>query len=223
MPEIVFPPPGPVTAAPRVPGLISRLTDLAGLDLADPLSLLVDGHRELCARAEWLQATLNFGPTVAGQQAYDVPSNVEKYLRVAVNAVPFHKVDEAQVQWTNDGVLVYLVESGSGAYYSMSDAAGVEKLVLFPTPGVDGQAISVTSVLTPPDITEDVNPVTPIRFDCFIFAWAGWKAYEAQQDNPEMGAYYAQQFEDGVAQLRLLRYSRAGREPFVAKVAGRTA
>lgn len=184
------------------------------------MGYLADGHRELCVRSEWLQGTVDFGPTVAGQAAYPYPDNVDHILRVAVAGVPYSPAAEDVVQWISDGQLIAEVPTGGGLYYETTDDAGVQSLGLYPVPASDGVTIGVKSVLTPPDLSDSQDPVTPQRFDRYIEAYAKGNAFESLEDNPEDAAVYWQRFDQGVADLTALRVGRMGREPWTARVVG---
>lgn len=174
----------------------------------------------MCVRSEWLQGTVNFGPTVIGQAGYAYPTNVDHVLWVAVNGVPYSPADEKSVDWINDAVLAVKAPPGAGLYYETTDASGAQSVALYPVPSAAGQAISVKSVLTPPDIGASQEPVFPQRFDRFIEAYVKANAFEGLEDNPEDASVYWQRFDAGVADLAALRTGRLGREPWQARVIG---
>jgi hypothetical protein len=219
MPELVLDDIGPGLTLAE---MVDELNTLGGLDLTTVQAhrLLNEGNRELTVRGEWRRAELELGPTVAGQESYEVPNGVARIRKLYVNGRQFVPIDEAQATKLK---LNDLLLRSYGAYWlSFQDA--VESVSLYPAPSTADLPIMATVALYPPDLIEDEQePIVPNDYRRAIVDYAAALAYGYQEDNPELRVFHMDEFDKAVAKLRRHRYTRGAAGPVQMRVTGYTA
>jgi hypothetical protein len=204
----------------------NRVRGLAGLTKATPDEvdeLLNEGHKELCARSEWLRARVSIGSTVANEADYALPASVYKPLKVYVDGALFSPTDEDEVDGLtqSDGGLTL---ASRGLWELTQDAAGAEFVTLYPPPGTAGLAITSSAVVYPDDLEDDGDPFR-VPDDFFIgpVNYAFSKIYGGTEDNTDLAEYYEQKFENTVTRLGQHRRSRRGHGEVRMRIEGWTA
>lgn len=174
-------------------------------------------------RSEWTRKRVTLATTVAAQATYDLPASFdrahgERILEVTVNGTEYSLGDAETVRNLNNGDQ-YL--RGSGIYYTDWDEEGNETITVYPAPSSDGLTISALCVMEPDEMEDGADePWVPARFRWAIVDYAAAKAFGADEDNPEMRAFYEQEFDRKAAELTMLRYSREGRKAAQMQVEG---
>ena len=185
--------------------LRTSFDDLVGLDLDDDErdSLLNQAHRKLAAESEWYRATIELGPTVADQAAYDLPSDVYRVLSLKVSGRTYAPSDDQTAENLTQGLLRL---NANGLWYRTFSAANVEQVSLYPVPGTAGLTISAQVVERPALMDDDADvPVVPEEQRQAIVDGACAVAFAGAEDNIELRAFYQEQFEIAKMELRRLR------------------
>lgn len=201
--------------------LRSDVDELAGLDLeeAERDRLINEAVADLCIRTEWTRATVNLGPTVAGQEDYDIPPEVNRVLKLSVGGVPYTRGSEAQKELLDLGDL--RLRGRGGLFWSSFGPTGIEQVSLYPAPQSPGQPINALSVIYPEPMTEDTDePPVPREFRSAILDWVCAYAQGYQEDGLEARAFFQQEFDRKASSLKALRNSRVGRGPAQMQIAG---
>jgi hypothetical protein len=197
---------------------------LAGLTKATPAeidTLINEGHKELCVRAGWTRANLELGPTVIGQAAYALGATVYGPLKVKVNGVPYDPSSEQEADRIIDGDLRL---ASDGIFWISQDAAGVESVSIYPTPGTAGLSIIANAVVYPAELVDEDDPVrVPDDFVKGIRAYVKSQVYSATEDDEDRAQIQTQAFENEVIRLRQHRFSRVGQGNVHMKIEGWTA
>lgn len=200
--------------------LRSDLDSLVGLDLDTTTRdrLLNEGYVELCLRAEYTRQYREFGPTVAGQSNYTLGTNVDRVIKVSVDGYPLAQGSEEVALKIAIGDLQL---ENAGIWWIDFTSASVEQLAINPTPTESGQSIQGLIVTAPTELATGSDvPVVPSRFTSAISDYAASRGYGMLEDNPDMAAYYQDQFDRKVQLLGELRFSKQGRGVVQMQVQG---
>lgn len=200
----------------------AELQNIIGADLDDAEAdrLLNDGHKELCVRAEWTQATILI-ETIAGEPNYTVPDNVYRPLKLAVNNLIYAPADSEVGRRIRAGDLTLRT---NGLWWLTHNASGIEKFALYPTPSASGVEVAVICVVTPATLEEDDDAfVPPEDFHQAAIYFAAARSLGGSEDDLEARAYYMDQFDGLVGRLKRLRRSRTGSGPVNMRIVGQTA
>lgn len=179
--------------------LRSDVDDLVGADLAGPVRdrYINEGHVELCTRAQWSKATLEIGPGVAGQSAYDFPATMRLPLRLWVNGSVYDNTDQAGAREIERGLLTVM---GDGAWWIEHTDDGSRKIGVNPVS--DGSGIKVLAVVTPAELEDDEDePLCPPDFRQAIVDYVAGYALGRIEDLTEDREYHQQKFDAEVDRL----------------------
>jgi hypothetical protein len=184
---------------------------LAGLPAPQRAFLLNEGYTELVTRSEWGKALVSV-PTVANQAAYALAAESanlgERILRLWADG---KQLDQSSESEARSVALGNQILNSDGLYWISFDAAGVEKVSIYPAPTEDGLLIEVELVPEPAPLANPTDtPKLPKRFHRAIVDYAASEAYAANGDQDRQ-VYFQQRFEGKVADLSILRNSRQGR------------
>ncbi len=114
--------------------------------------------------------------------------------------------------------------SGAGVFAPVSDDTGADVIRLYPAPAQAGLTILAITVGNPPTMdTDDDVTVFPDEYDRAILHHAASVTFDTVEDNPEMGEFHRQRFEDLALELKRLRTGRTGRGSRLVRIPGRTA
>lgn len=202
--------------------LRSQAIEVNGLDLTptEANDLINEAHRFVCVESEWTRATIELGPGVDGQAAYEYPATIHRILKLDVDGLPYEPTSEEQVQALEYG---NAYASGTGGFwYSTYAADGTEQVSVYPVPG-GGEEISARAVVYPSDLTEDTDtPAThPIpQGDRAILNYVQAQVQGDAEDDVQTRDYYLGECGRLVEQLRLLRNSRNSRKNSRVRVRG---
>lgn len=200
--------------------LKGAVDDLAGLDVTDTERdrLINEGHIELCVRSGFSKATLNLGPTVAGQAEYTIPATVRKILHLAVNGRPYAPTDD---QAMLNQTLGYIESRSDGHWWISYSAAAVRQLSIEPTTEA-GNAISALCVVQPAVMTADSDkPLVPPDFRQAIVDYVAMISLGGAEDDLEGRAFHRDEFERQLARLtNLVNEIESGEGPVQIMISG---
>lgn len=193
--------------------------EASGFDVArtQAARLLQQGVERFASRSEWIKSERDFGPTVAGQEEYELASEIVKVKGLAVAGTPYVAVDVLTIwQYKIHG----LPRRVDGAYAErFNDDGKIRALGLLPIPDVDGMSIEGLAVLLPNQLEEADELPFPADYRRGPLEYAKGIAYEELDENPEAGAVYLERARGLADELRELSHSRTGSGPAQAPVA----
>lgn len=193
--------------------------EAGGFDVArtQAARLLQQGVERFASRSEWIKGERSFGPTVAGQEEYELPPEVVKVKGLIVAGTPYVAVDVLTIwQYKMSG----LPRRVDGAYAErFNEDGGIRAIGLLPVPDADGLPIEGLAVLLPGELKEEDELPFPVDFRRGPLDYATGLAYEQLDENPEAGAVYLERARGLADELRELGHSRTGSGPVQAPVA----
>jgi hypothetical protein len=175
---------------------------------------------ELVTRAEWTRRTAELGPTVSGTASYNIPSDVDRILHLAVAGSPWAASDE---QTEQEIAAHTVVRRARGLYATTFSSTGVEQITLSPTPETSGDTIAALVVYVPTllsDSDETSLAKIPTRFHRAIVDYAAGIGFGSDEDNVDLKTYHLSEFERRLEDLKGLRLSRLSRNPVQMKIRG---
>lgn len=141
--------------------LVKSVLEDGGFDTTEAkvLDWLDQRHKLMCARSDCYRRKVPLGPTVAGQQSYPIPAEVQEIREVLVVTptssgvgVPYGAGRHSDLA---QGALGYIwlggiyLRAGGGIYTRDENAEGQDLLALYPIPSEAGLTISVLAVCRP--------------------------------------------------------------------------
>jgi len=183
-----------------------------------------DRYRDLLAQTGWQKATVELGPTVAGQSTYVIPDAVNDVRKVLVDGNEYVRASAEELfeARANSGY----VSGGFGAFAPGYVASGAAVIDLFPTPTEAGKSIQALAATAAVAMSAETDsPVIPEDLQQGLIDGAiatGLRriyerhddaaAYEARYDNPAGGGT--------VQRLKRRANSRVGSGPQKVRVWG---
>lgn len=188
---------------------------------AQALRWLSRRHRFMVAESRCFRKTVEVGPTVAGQRDYELPSDLVEIMEVLVSGTTYGKARHVDLPLGEAG---YLILDGDGGIVAPEETSdGAAEIALYPTPGSDGDSITVRGAFLPPDLdtADDSTLKLPGDFSDALVAGAiatGLKRIEHRQD---LAAGHEAEFREGVERLRVqTRRKYRGPGPATIRVRG---
>lgn len=180
-------------------------------------SLLNEGVKRFASRSEWIKAEVSLGPTVAGQEAYELPANVVKLRGLEVSGTAYVAVDLLTLwQYKQQGLPINV----DGAYAErFSEDGKIKSFSIYPVPDTAGLAIAGLAVITPEDLSGNDPLPFPPEFRRGPLDYAKGIAYEDVDENPDSGTYFIKRADERADELRLDAQSRTGSGPYRIPVA----
>lgn len=180
-------------------------------------SLLNEGVERFASRSEWLRGEVVLGPTVVGQEQYQLPTNVVRVKGLIVAGVPYSATDVQSVwQYKVTG----LPRRVDGVYAERyNEDGGIRTIGLLPVPEEGGIDMQALAVLLPGDLKEEDELPFPVDYRRGPLDYATGIAYETLDENPEAGAVYLERGATLADELRRLANSRLGSGPYQIPVA----
>lgn len=200
-----------------------RGPEAGGFDFSEnqAVSLLQEGVGRLAAASQWVRAELQLGPTVAGQEAYELPDKVVKLKNVYVGGMPFTEVSFDDVFGLKNGRL-QLVGAGSegGVFTERFSEDGLSKFFsLWPVPEDALEVLGLAAIIPDPPGLNDPLPF-PVDMNRVVLDYAKGIAYEDVDENQNAGNHFLERAGQKAQQLLERGNARAGRGPYKIPVAG---
>lgn len=203
--------------------LQKRLTSFSGFEL-EPLEateLLNEARRRFALRSRYPRKIASVGNTVAGQAAYDWPSDLLLPLRLSVAGTPWEATDPETAQRYALGELVLQREGG---WYDAPGEDAARKLYLYPTPTTPaGNAIQIEYIYRPPDLVsqEDEPTEIPEEFHAALLPEVASYYYETVEDDPDLAQRNSEKADQWVLELRKYENQRrSGTNVFKVAILG---
>jgi hypothetical protein len=110
-----------------------------------------------------------------------------------------------------------------GTFYFTTDSSGTQAISLYPVPTTAGDAINLHYVAEPPELTQDDDEFYgPKRFHRARVFYAAARAYESDEDNPEIASVHDAKFDQKVGEAKRWRRSNLARGPKTVQIVGVT-
>lgn len=197
--------------------MISQLQGIAGVEVTDEeaKALLNEGYIKLVCESDYNRANLTI--PITGAEFYPMPPSVYRVLKVWVNDQFFIPQDQQTAERMKSNELW---NRGHGLWWIEFDQAAEESIGLYPKP--DQGEMVVQAVVRPALLVDpDDEPVAcPPEFRRAIIDYAAGVGLGGLEDDLESRQFHTEQFELARAQLRGLRYSKAGSGPRQVRVVG---
>jgi hypothetical protein len=174
--------------------------------------------REMAAASGWVRAFVELGPTVEGQAAYPIPSNVVKIRELRVGeGLPLEQ-EGVRTAWDLQGGAL---EAGTRDVFSVSfDGTGVRQFRLEETPQTSDDPITGYCELYPAAISADESPVFPDEFhDALVEGCIAIGLSRGDEQNAD-AQYHRDIYAEAKERLRRLANSQLSSGSARAKVAG---
>lgn len=178
-------------------GLVAKILRQGIFDTDEPTALdwLDQRHKLMCMRTKCFRRKIQLA-TVANQQGYPVPAEVQEIREVLVQStestgglgVPYGAGRHSDLA---DGALHYLwlggtyMRTGGGIFVRDESNAGEDLVALYPTPTEAGRQITIHAVCRPATLELTTRLRTPPEFDDALVAGAiatGLLRLEARED-----------------------------------------
>lgn len=201
--------------------LISNIISQSGTDAsrATVLSLLNESYGTQLTRSRWLKEVTSLGNTVAGTSDYTVPDGVVEILGLRVGAYEFDPVSIEEM-WSLSS------QTGSwngrdGVFAPNYSSTGGTTVTLYPTPTVNGTAITVLSPMIGGDLTDSGGsvPVTPSDTHGSLIDGTTALVLLRVDERPDLAQSFQARFDSATEELRRRKNGRVG-GPIQAKIAG---
>lgn len=185
-------------------------------------------HREMLVRAKFRKELVELGPTVAGQQGYDIPDRVSEITALQVGGSAEWTRLKIEDFWALLAQQAALTGGSVGAYAETRttatslSGAGNAQVALYPTPTAAGLSITALCVVIPSALTivPDSSLVVPADFYQPLISGAIGMGLERTDARFDISAGFNAQFEQGVQLLKRRSLTRVGQGPVQFRVAG---
>jgi len=201
---------------------IAELRNIDALDLTDSeaTQLLNEANVELCVRSRWTVATVDMGPTVAGQETYPLPDEIVELREVYVANAPYSNTDQNTIRRINIGELSM---RSYGLWWTSFDGAGAQGLSLYPIPS-SAVSLEVLSVVSPPALAADDPFTVPADFHRAAIEYVQGVSLGGSEDDLDRRQVHWDEFERQVTRLRARRITRdTGHTNATLRIRGMTA
>lgn len=156
-------------------------------------------QKEMVAAARARRSLVDIGPTVADQQAYDLPATVVHLFEVTVSDAPYSGTIHTDIALAGQSELVWL---GNGLWNVGEDDAGARKLYLIPSPTEDGQTIIAYAALAAETLTLAGDVFIDDQFVRYLRYGAISTGWDLNAEDGGLGERYEARFEQGVERYR---------------------
>lgn len=179
--------------------------------------------KRFASLSKWITEEVELGPTVAGQDIYEVDENIIEIHELYVDGADTQRVSSRDIMRLNAGVSWLRNGPPWTVFTDRETAEGVKELQIYPVPMADGASLlGFCSVLTPdllaPTVNNNFNPPFPDDMEDALLDGARAILYRDLDENPEMGDYYQAKFEAQGEVLRRRGNKRVGSGAFQIKV-----
>lgn len=209
--------------------IVAKVTTEGGFDTAAAdssaatiLGWVNEQYRQMVGDAEWLRAEKSLGPTVAGQELYDLPDAVVHVKRVAIGNNQGWKVVDAEelldLAWGRASL-----SSGGAVAVVYDEGSAKQKLRFWPAPSESGSTISALCSLLPADLTTapDTTPAIPVDVHEALADGAIGLGRLRVDERADLAQPYLEKFQAAVGKLIKRRRSRLQEGAWQASVGGR--
>lgn len=212
--------------------LVAKVVTEGGFDTAASdtssatvLSWINEVYREMVSAAEWLRSERSLGVTVAGQDLYDLPDDVIRVSKVAINGSSRWDIVATEelldLKWQGG---LYLTGSPGVVAQVYDEVTSKQKIQLWPVPQTAGYTIQVLGSILPAALTTagpDATPLLPPDVHEALADGAIGLGRLRVDEREDLAAPYMQKFQAAVGKLVKRRRSRIQEGAWQAGVGGR--
>lgn len=175
--------------------------------------------RRLAVVSEWIIDERELGPTVAGQDLYDLPDVIAKVKGIKIAGDPMWARASTTGLWDLAAGNVRLEPKFSGAF-AQREQGEDKKLGLWPTPGTDGLSIIGLVALTPAPLSGAQVPPFPDDAEDAVQWFAKAIAYEEIDEDLASAQGFRDMALGYAGELKSRNNSRIGSGVVQAQIAG---